>query len=70
MGNLIKSTVLTQNGECTLHITLDLNINLNSGDVSISTRKNVKENQEDTNVKREIPDFTPTTERIKFGKKG
>lgn len=70
MAQLIKPNqvkLITEKGECNLHITLDLNINLNTGKLEINAKENyVKEEKED--VSWEIPEFKPT-KKIQFGKK-
>lgn len=69
--------VETKEGEVELHITLDLNINLQTGDLKISAKneKNIEsslskeEETEEEMVKFEIPKFQ-SKEKIKFGIKG
>lgn len=64
--------VETQNGEVELHITLDLNINLQTGDLQVlATKKkplDLDEEKEEP-VKFEIPKFA-SKEKVKFGIKG
>jgi hypothetical protein len=60
-------TVVTKNGECTLHITLDININLSSSGVISGGPKEEKLLVEQDKTVFEIPEFKPT-EKVKFGK--
>lgn len=63
MGSLIRSpqiTVVNKDGQCDIHITLDLNINVNGAEVSGKPKK-----EEDETV-WEIPSFK-STEKINFG---
>jgi hypothetical protein len=59
--------VVTKEGEATVHITLELNINLNTGGLSISAqgKEEVKEEKEKTQWA--IPEFGKT-KKIEFGK--
>lgn len=63
--------VTTKEGEATVHITLELNINLNTGGLSMSAGQNggkeeeVKEEKEKTQWA--IPEFIPS-KKIEFGK--
>ena len=62
--------VVTKNGECEITLRLVLAINLNSGNVNISSGKVVeqlKEESESDTVDWAIPEFQ--SERIEFGKK-
>lgn len=73
MGHLIKShsfTVNTENKECTVHITLDLNLNLANNELSINSQPFVaqKEELKEEQPTMEIPTFQ-STPKIKFGKK-
>ena len=48
MAQLIKPgsvKVITENGEVKVSITLDLNINLNSGNIQVSAQSNTTEQQ-------------------------
>lgn len=76
MVQLIKpaeTKVITKNGEATLQITLDLNINLNSNGLSASVQPTeIKEEKEEKNEESSdwaIGDFSPPKKKIKFGKK-
>jgi hypothetical protein len=67
----IPTTVVeTQKGECNIHITLDLNINLAGGVVGIesvkATPKKIEKEEED--VKWAIPEFDSGI-KVNFGKK-
>ena len=73
-----KVKVLTKDGECTLHITLDVNINFtgnmgnfinqNSPQNTIINSANANANEEEKTM-WEIPDFKPTkANNINFGK--
>lgn len=72
MGDLIRPTkvhVITKEGECQLNITIDLNINLNTGTVELQsgkTNKIVEEEEEKTIWA--IPTFE-SKDKVKFGKK-
>jgi hypothetical protein len=74
-----KVKILTKDGECTLNITLDVNINFTGGignfinqnspqnTIINSANKNSEEKEEKTMW--EIPDFKPTkASNINFGK--
>jgi len=77
MAQLIKPgsvKVITENGEVKVSITLDLNINLNSGNIQVSAQSNTTEQQIKQNVsnKKEsddwlIPDFGASP-KLNFGK--
>ncbi len=71
-----KVKLITKDGECTLHITLDVNINFTGGMPNFSGQ-NVPQNtiinsvkpEEDDKVLWEVPDFKPTkTNNLNFGK--
>jgi hypothetical protein len=71
MGELIKPTkvhVITKDGECQLNITIDLNINLNTGGLQITATKNdePKQVEEDKTVWA-IPKFS-SGDKVRFGK--
>lgn len=74
MGELIKPTqvhVVTRDGEVKLHITIDLNINLNTGNVDIRQSNALEkkvEQEESEKTLWAIPNFTKQ-EKVKFGKK-
>lgn len=53
--------VTTKDGECTVHLTLDLNINLDKGAVSLAPKQ-----EEETEII--VPTFT-SDKKINFGKK-
>lgn len=60
--------VVTKDGECQIHITLDLNININGTSVKVEeSKKLVEEKKEETEWV--IPTFD-SGEKVKFGKKG
>jgi hypothetical protein len=63
-----KVTVITKDGECQIHITLDINVNLNgiSGVSSPQIKDKIKEEEEKTIWA--IPEFK-AQEKVKFGKK-
>lgn len=62
--------VETNKGECKIHITLELNINLNEGSVSVKALpKNIPEEIKEESVNWAIPDFDSGT-KLNFGKKG
>jgi hypothetical protein len=71
MGNLIRPTtvnVVTKDGECTIHLTLDINLNLNSDFIksnNISTESKEEENEKTIWT---IPTFK-SHDKVKFGKK-
>lgn len=78
MAQLIKPTevsVKTVNGEVLLNIKLDININLNQGNIAQQTaipetkvEGNLEEKKKEDNKLWEIPDFT-SVPKIKFGTK-
>lgn len=55
--------VVTKEGECKLHIVIDLNINLNTNKVEINSKQIDEEEQPEW----AIPSFK-AAEKIKFGK--
>jgi hypothetical protein len=55
----------TKQGECKVHITLDLNINLTGNTISIDSVKATKEEKPEFT----IPEFASGT-KVKFGKEG
>ena len=72
MGDLIRPTrvnVITKEGECKLHIVIDLNINLNTNSVEVKSRQtdNTPEVQEEK-TEWIIPSFKPG-DKVKFGNK-
>jgi hypothetical protein len=70
MASLItpsKVTVVTKDGECVLHITLDININLNSAIASGSSKEEKLLVEQEEKPVLEIPEFKQT-EKVKFGK--
>lgn len=62
-----KVTVVTKDGECTLHITLDININV-SGAGSSDVRPKDKELAEEEKTIWAIPEFK-SGEKVKFGER-
>jgi hypothetical protein len=74
MGDLIRPTrvnVITKEGECKLHIVIDLNINLNTNNIEVKSRQTdntpeIKEEEEKTEWI--IPSFKPG-DKVKFGMK-
>lgn len=75
MGDLIRPTkvhVVTKDGECQLNITIDLNINLNTGTVELQSSKAttapVVEKAEEDKTVWAIPTFV-SGDKVKFGKK-
>lgn len=65
-----KVVTITQNGECHLIITLELNINLTgAGGVSASVQTAERANVDEDNIQFTIPDFSKTSGKIvNFGK--
>jgi len=66
--------VVTAQGEATVHITLELNINLNTGGLSISASQGKEHEEIKEEIKEEkektqwvIPEFSKT-KKIEFGK--
>lgn len=59
--------VITQNGECKLKISLDININLNQLGVENSQKITINNEEESEQNNWAIPDFK--MEKVKFGKK-
>ena len=73
MGDLIRPTrvnVITKDGECKLHIVIDLNINLNTNSVEVKSRQtdNTPEIQEEEKTEWVIPSFK-SGDKVKFGNK-
>lgn len=74
MGDLIRPTkvhVVTREGECQLNITIDLNINLNTGAVELQSSKATQspvEKKEEEETVWAIPTFT-SGDKVRFGKK-
>lgn len=73
MGELIKPTqvhLVTREGEVKLNIVIDLNINLNTGNVEVkqSNALEKKIEEEDEKTLWAIPNFTKQ-DKVKFGKK-
>jgi len=70
MPQLIKPhevKVVTQQGECTVSIVLELNINLNAEGLQVAARTVSAETPQEDKVEWAIPDF-PSSKKIKFGK--
>lgn len=68
MGDLIRAPkvhVVTKDGQCDIHITLDLNINVN-GLAGTKPVDKIEDSEEKTDWV--IPTFKPA-EKVKFGKK-
>lgn len=62
--------VVTRDGELTVHLTIDLNLNItNSGGVSVSAGVAAQKQNEDSPVAWEVPAFGPAP-KVKFGKTG
>lgn len=76
MGDLIRPTkvhVITKEGECQLNITIELNINLNTGALDVQSTKTTKmiekeQEQEEDKTIWAIPTFE-SKDKVKFGKK-
>ncbi len=74
MPQLIKPNevkVVTKDGECQISVVLEININLNSDNVTISTQSIKQEKQEkpkSNNFDWEVPNFEASP-KIQFGKK-
>lgn len=69
MGELIKPSrvsIITKEGEYQLHIIVDLNINLNTGDLKAD--KPNREQEDDDKTIWAIPTFK-SQDKVKFGKK-
>lgn len=71
MGDLIRPTkvsIITKDGECKLHIVIDLNINLNANSVEVKSRQadNTPEVQEEEKTAWAIPSFK-SGDKVKFG---
>ena len=59
--------IVTRDGELTVHLTIDLNVNItNSGDVTVSAGAVKQKDKEDDPV-WEVPTFGPAP-KVKFGK--
>jgi hypothetical protein len=72
MANLINPSgvqVVTKDGEMTVNLKIDLNINLNGTAVNIPINETakVKSMDEDDKVEWMVPDFT-SSKKINFGK--
>lgn len=70
MPNLVhkpQAVVKTKNGECTIRLVVDLNINLNDNGLSISANRVEASKQEDDETAWVVPDFS-NEEKIDFGK--
>jgi hypothetical protein len=71
MAELIRPTtvnIISKDGECKLHIIIDLNLNLNTSGTAGKAEIVEKEKIEEEKPLWEIPEFK-TKEKIKFGKK-
>jgi len=65
-------TVATKNGECNINITLDLNINLTTAGLELTSGKSngvnsIREDENEDKVDWAIPDFSPSS-KLQFGK--
>jgi hypothetical protein len=66
--------VVTKNGECEVHITLDLNISLNADGLQIGASaggsgSSNKDKDEDEDFEWAVPDFGLESTQVDFGKK-
>ena len=64
--------VVTKDGEIKIHLSIDLNLNLN-GEINSSNlnKKNISGtilNSEEEKTMWEIPDFSPVKNKVNFGK--
>lgn len=76
MVQLIKPhqvKVVTSQGECQVHLTLDLNINLTADDIKVAVQggnaNSPTKQEEDDEFKWAIPDFEDDDDSLDFGKK-
>ena len=62
--------VVTKNGECEVHITLDLNISLNADGLQVGVSAGQSKSSSDTDEDFEwaVPDFKPDSQQVDFGK--
>ncbi len=70
MADLIRPSVkiISHDGEFKLQVAIDLNINLNTNNISVVPKLNDKEDLSEKENLWVIPEFK-STEKIKFGKK-
>jgi hypothetical protein len=62
--------VVTKNGECEVHITLDLNISLNADGLQIGASAGQSSSpNEDEDFEWAVPDFNLDSQQVDFGKK-
>ena len=63
--------VVTKNGECEVHITLDLNVSLNADglQVGVSANQSKSSSDPDEDFEWAVPDFNPDdSQQVDFGK--
>lgn len=65
----IRTETITQNGEVHLTITLDINLNMSSGGISVNVNNPVKEVEQQDKIEYPIPDFSSLNSNLSFGKK-
>lgn len=61
--------VITKNGECEIHITLDLNISLNADGLQVGASAGKSKSSDDEDFEWMVPDFSPDSQQVDFGKK-
>lgn len=61
-------TIVQKDGECKVHITLDININVNQVGVNVAIPEPKKEIEQEEKPLWSIPEFSKA-EKIKFGNK-
>jgi len=62
--------VVTKNGECEVHITLDLNVSLNADGLQIGANAGrAGSPNEDEDFEWAVPDFDLDSQQVDFGKK-
>lgn len=64
--------VVTKNGECEVHITLDLNVSLNADGLQIGASvggSGSSDKDEDEDFEWAVPDFGLDSPQVDFGKK-
>lgn len=66
-SKLVTKEIITKDGECIIHLTLDLNINVNSAGVAVTGASKPVEDTEDK-VEWVVPQFT-SGQKVSFGKK-
>ena len=62
--------VVTKNGECEVHITLDLNISLNADglQLGVSAGQSKSSSDPDEDFEWAVPDFNTDSQQVDFGK--